>query len=247
MYKTIWKLIKTDKDYRTAFLIILLLVASLLFITFYGYWLHITSNDITEPAITDETTTEIITETTETYITETTQIVELEVVNNKYFPPNKPLPFYESILYTDENDIYFKWLMSTEEERYNFTVEEKAEFVNMSVDEFIFLARVIEAESDRSSSMDGRILIAATILNRVNSSRFPNTISGVLTQSGQFTTVSGGYCSTSSTLYSEWAIIEAVIGLRSGNIPDNILYFNCIGYNCGTPYGLVDGNYFMCA
>lgn len=187
--------------------------------------------------------TEIIIEPTQTIIVKSQEIHDAELTELQI---NRieimTLNFIESI---DES--HLEWMMMTDEERFNAPTELKAKICNMSTDDFIFLSRVVEAESDRSSSMDGRILIAATILNRVTDSRFPNSISGVLTQSGQFTTVSGGYCSTSPTLYSEWSIVKAVEGLKNGSIPNNILYFNCIGYNGFEPYGLVDGNYFMCA
>lgn len=137
------------------------------------------------------------------------------------------------------------WNNATDDQRYTMPIEYKARAVGMTVEEFEFMSRVIEAESDRSASMDGRIMIAATIINRMNDSRFPNTITGVLTQSGQFTTVHGGYCSTSSTDLSDWAIVEAYRQLYAGDIPDNVLYFNCIGYNNGTAFGYIDGNYFM--
>ena len=125
------------------------------------------------------------------------------------------------------------------------TVEEMAEEVNLSVDEFIFISSVVEAESDRSESLDGRILIAATIINRTNSDYFPDSITAVLEQSRQFSTVRNGHSVTDRTAYSDQAVLLAYEQLEAGEIPTNILFFNCIGYNCGTPYGLVDGNYFM--
>lgn len=125
------------------------------------------------------------------------------------------------------------------------TTEEMANEVNLSEDEFIFLSSVVEAESDRSDSLDGRILIAATIINRVNSSYFPDSVNDVLVQSGQFSTVINGHSVTQRTAYSDEAVLLAYEQLENGEIPTNLLFFNCIGYNYGTPYGLVDGNYFM--
>lgn len=125
------------------------------------------------------------------------------------------------------------------------TTEEMANEVNLSEDEFIFLSSVVEAESDRSDSLDGRILIAATIINRVNSSYFPDSVNDVLEQRGQFSTVRNGHSVTQRTAYSDEAVLLAYEQIENGEIPTNILFFNCIGYNYGTPYGLVDGNYFM--
>lgn len=125
------------------------------------------------------------------------------------------------------------------------TTAQMAEEVDLSEDEFIFLSSVVEAESDRSDSLDGRILIAATIINRVNSDYFPDSIEDVLMQRGQFSTVRNGHSVTQHTEYSDQAVLLAYEQLEAGDIPTNILFFNCIGYNYGEPYGLVDGNYFM--
>lgn len=124
------------------------------------------------------------------------------------------------------------------------TYQEPYELAGMTEEEFYLISSVVEAESDRSESLDGRILIAETILNRVNSPSFPDTITGVLTQSGQFTTVVNGHSVTDRTELSDQAVIIAVQEIENGTAPE-VLFFNCIGYNYGTPYGYVDGNYFM--
>lgn len=127
---------------------------------------------------------------------------------------------------------------------FKLTYQEPYELAGMTEEEFYLISSVVEAESDRSESLDGRILIAETILNRVNSPSFPDTITGVLTQSGQFTTVVNGHSVTERTELSDQAVIIAVQEIESGTAPE-VLFFNCIGYNYGTPYGYVDGNYFM--
>ena len=53
------------------------------------------------------------------------------------------------------------------------------------------LARCIYAEA-RGEPYTGQVAIAAVVLNRVKSSKFPNSISGVIYQSGAFTAVSDG-------------------------------------------------------
>ena len=128
------------------------------------------------------------------------------------------------------------------------TYREPYELAGMTEEEFNLISSVVEAESDRSASLDGRILIAETILNRVNSPSFPDTITGVLTQSGQFTTVVNGHSVTNRTELSDQAVIIAVQEIEAGTAPE-VLFFNCIGYNYGTPYGdgAIDGNYFMTA
>lgn len=134
----------------------------------------------------------------------------------------------------------------TDEQLYNASVEYKARACGLSVDEFILLSSVVEAESNRGESLDGRILIAETILNRVNNSTdFPDTITGVCYQPGQFSVISSGAAfSVGRTARSDWAVIEAVREINQDTAP-NVLYFNCVGYAYGTPYGYVDGNYFV--
>lgn len=112
--------------------------------------------------------------------------------------------------------------------------------------EFEYMAQVIEAESDRSSGCTyGKVLIGSTIWNRVHNKQFKNTVGGVLDESGQFTTTSGGRCGTKATNGSRMAVVISYICYERRLIQDNILFFNCIGYNGYTPYDYVGGNYFM--
>jgi hypothetical protein len=65
------------------------------------------------------------------------------------------------------------------------SVEQRAEMAEMTVDEFILISSVTEAESNRcTDSTEGRRYIALCILCRVMDSRFPDTITEVLTQRG---------------------------------------------------------------
>lgn len=53
------------------------------------------------------------------------------------------------------------------------------------------MARAINGEA-RGEPYEGQVAVGAVILNRVKSSKFPNTIAGVIYQSGAFTAVSDG-------------------------------------------------------
>lgn len=59
-----------------------------------------------------------------------------------------------------------------------------------SNDEYL-LARLVYGEA-RGEPYTGQVAVAAVVLNRVKSSSFPNTIAGVIYQSGAFTAVSDG-------------------------------------------------------
>ena len=120
------------------------------------------------------------------------------------------------------------------------------ERVNLEQSEFELLSSVVEAESDRSENIEGRTMIAVCILNRVRDSRFPNTVTGVLTAPGQFSTVRGGHSVTNRTELSDQAVIEAYNWIEQEDAPE-VLYFNCIGYFGGIePYACIGNNYFSC-
>lgn len=53
------------------------------------------------------------------------------------------------------------------------------------------LAKLVYAEA-RGEIYKGQVAVAAVVLNRVSSSQFPNTVTGVVYQSGAFTCVSNG-------------------------------------------------------
>ena len=53
------------------------------------------------------------------------------------------------------------------------------------------MARAINGEA-RGEPYEGQVAVGAVILNRVKSSKFPNTIAGVIYQSGAFTAVADG-------------------------------------------------------
>lgn len=128
------------------------------------------------------------------------------------------------------------------------SLEDRAELAGMTAEEFVLISSVVEAESDRTTeSTEGRRYIALCILCRVMDTRFPDTITGVLTQRGQFSTVRNGHSVTNRTDLSDLAVIEAVEWIESGEEYPWVLFFNCRGYNYGTPYGdgAIGGNYFM--
>lgn len=65
------------------------------------------------------------------------------------------------------------------------------------------LAKLVYGEA-RGEPYTGQVAVAAVVLNRVKSSSFPNTIAGVIYQSGAFTAVSDGQINLepNSTAYS---------------------------------------------
>lgn len=152
------------------------------------------------------------------------------------------------VMLFSQADVYdIMWNNTNDDVRKNFPIAVQANACGMTPEEFEFLARVVQAESNGTtdwSDFEDKVLIACVILNRVNDSRFNNSITSVLTQSGQFSTVSNGWCSCQYTASSRWAIVEAQRRLSEGSVPDDLLYFNCVCYQYGEPFGCYGGNYF---
>lgn len=85
------------------------------------------------------------------------------------------------------------------------------------------LARLINGEA-RGEEYQGQVAVGAVVLNRVKSPKFPNTISGVIYQKGQFSCVTDGQfdkpIAKDSTVYK--AAKEALSGADPSN---GALYF----------------------
>ncbi|MBR6033854.1 MAG: spore cortex-lytic enzyme [Clostridia bacterium] len=73
------------------------------------------------------------------------------------------------------------------------------------------LARLIYAES-RGEPYTGQVAVGAVVLNRVKSSSFPNTVSGVIYQSGAFSVVSDGQINLSPNDTAKKAAQDALNG-----------------------------------
>ena len=73
------------------------------------------------------------------------------------------------------------------------------------------LARVIYAEA-RGESYTGKVAVGAVVLNRVRSSSFPNTISGVVYQPLAFTAVADGQINLTPDATSQRAAQDAING-----------------------------------
>lgn len=75
-------------------------------------------------------------------------------------------------------------------EEKNATVKSQGK-LNVSESNMTLLAAIIQCEAG-SECYTGKVAVGAVVLNRVRSSRFPNTISGVIYQRGQFSPVGNG-------------------------------------------------------
>lgn len=87
------------------------------------------------------------------------------------------------------------------------------------------LARAINGEA-RGEPYEGQVAVGAVILNRVRSSNFPKTISGVIYQPGAFTAVSDGQINV--PIASDSTVYKAARDAMNGWDPTNgcLYYWN---------------------
>ena len=87
------------------------------------------------------------------------------------------------------------------------------------------MARAINGEA-RGESYEGQVAVGAVILNRVKSSEFPNTIAGVIYETGAFTAVSDGQIN--EPIDEKSTVYKAAQDAMNGWDPTNgcIYYFN---------------------
>lgn len=94
-----------------------------------------------------------------------------------------------------------------------------------NVSDVQLLARAINGEA-RGESYEGQVAVGAVILNRVKSSKFPNTIAGVIYQPGAFTAVDDGQINV--PIEEGSTVLKAAQDALNGWDPTNgaIYYFN---------------------
>jgi N-acetylmuramoyl-L-alanine amidase len=85
------------------------------------------------------------------------------------------------------------------------------------------MANAVHGES-RGEPYIGQVAVASVILNRVNSSNFPNTVSGVIFEPGAFTAVADGQIWLTPNESSRKAVIDAINGWDPTG--EALYYFN---------------------
>lgn len=101
------------------------------------------------------------------------------------------------------------------------------------------LGAIIQCEAE-GESYEGKLAVGSVILNRVKSSYFPNSISGVIYQSGQFSPVASGRLAYRLSTGVNSECLQAAQSVLDGNITLNCLYFR---RNNGLISGTVIGNH----
>ena len=111
--------------------------------------------------------------------------------------------------------------------------------VNASASEQELLAALIFCEAG-NQPYDGQIAVGAVVMNRVRSGSFPDTITDVIYQSGQFTPAMTGWLDSvfASDGYTDSAMQAAADALAGSNPIGDCLYFSTGGggYQLGDHY-----------
>lgn len=103
--------------------------------------------------------------------------------------------------------------------------------VEVSASEQELLAALIFCEAG-NQPYEGQVAVGAVVMNRVRSGVYPNSISEVIYQSGQFTPAMTGWLDSvlSSGGYTDSAMQAAADALAGSNPIGDMLYFDCGGY-----------------
>ena len=110
-------------------------------------------------------------------------------------------------------------------------------------EDLLWLSRIIEVEA-RGGSVDKKTAVGNVVVNRVKSTRFPNSIYEVIFQKGQFPPAyKSGF---KSVVPTESSVIAAKRALFGVEIAKDCLFFNYIPFRTKAAdfYKLIEGDYF---
>lgn len=99
-------------------------------------------------------------------------------------------------------------------------VEEEADEADQ--DDIDLLARLIFAEAN-TLSYEAQSYAGSVVINRVNSNSYPNTIEGVIYQSGQYACVSDGHLAKATPTETQYDLAEDLIE-NGSYIPAKVVY-----------------------
>ena len=164
--------------------------------------------------------------------------------NNLWAEPDRPKiepvvvletgdPVYRDPVYTELED---------ELEIQEITKNEGEEMGEMKQGELELLAACVEAEAGNQSLL-GKRLVVDVILNRSEDPDFPNSVTEVIKQDGQFAVVQSGSIQVVNPSEDTWnAVYAELTGLRAN---ENVLWFRTERYSkYGEPLACVGDHYF---
>lgn len=114
---------------------------------------------------------------------------------------------------------------------------------SISEEEYELLARLVAAEAE-DQGFEAQYDVACVVMNRVLSGRFPDTITEVIWQPRQFSSMWNGRYDRTKTTESCYEAVKHMLKVGTG-LPEDVLYFTSCGYLKGTdPYIRVNEMYF---
>ena len=130
---------------------------------------------------------------------------------------------------------YEKWLALQNQSKEDFTVID----YDANQEEIYLLAAIIQCESE-SEPYIGKIAVGNVVMNRVKSTRFPNTITGVVYQKGQFSPAASGRLAYRLNAGVNDECMRAALEVLDGRHVVDALFFRM---NKGTIDGTIIGNH----
>lgn len=179
--------------------------------------------DVTESAANGETKQEME-KTSEETVAETEEAeekaeTEAEQVSEDESEEAEKVEDKEMIILKDKTTHIKKVRVVEEPEE---TEEPEIEKITLSDNDYNVLLKIVQAEAGNCDET-GKLLVANVILNRMESEKFPDTVSGVVYQKHQFSPVSNG---TINTCKVTEETVEAVERALEGEDPsEGALYF----------------------
>lgn len=114
-------------------------------------------------------------------------------------------------------------IQSTEPEKETQEIEQAKSAVSISNEEKDLLERLVEAEA-KGESYEGKVAVATVVLNRVESSQFPDSITKVINQKNAFSPVQNGEINKPASSEAKQAVEEALT--RKDRLLDSIYFYN---------------------
>lgn len=160
----------------------------------------------------------VVTGSYDSSYTETEEYVEETYAEETYVEETYTEETYVEETYTEETYVEETY---TEE-----TYAEETEAVSAGSDDTSLLAALIYCEAG-NQSYEGMVAVGAVVMNRVYSASFPNSISEVIYQSGQFSPASSGWLDSALASGVPSTCYDAAAAAIGGENPvPGALYFN---------------------
>lgn len=171
--------------------------------------------------------------------------VAIQTYNKVTAAPEEHITVAEELgIYPEKEVIYLDCFKPVVAERYVIEGPEVAnedEIEEELLPDIELIARAVEAEAENQNLM-GKRLVAAVILNRLGSDRFPDDVKSVIYQKNQFSVVSSGRINRVTP--SEDSIKAAKLEIEDRSDSD-ILFFSAGGYNKYCKPGYKYGDHYF--